>query len=253
MDIREIAVAAVEELVAWHTVGIVGDAGSGPGSGIGTGTAVSRRGLNLILTAKHVVESSPPEALKFLFRPPGNIERASIELPQSPLTGGLLFTQNIEITKLKLSETDDLAALYVSPQIADVHNVRFHHLDSDGVAPSAGTRIMFTGFPAALAQQVAGTGRAAFRSIAYQTILEQDAFDDFDPERNFASDYTFGKKPVEPMGFSGGAAWFDSGTDAMVWTAGLGFAGVLTAYHRKKQIIEGIRVEVVREFLSSLV
>jgi hypothetical protein len=187
-----------------------------------------------------------------LFRPPGSIERASIEVPQSPLTGGIVFTQNIEITGIELSKTDDLAAVCVSPQVAEVHNVRFHELDPGGVEPSAGTRIMFTGFPVALAQRVAGTGPAAYRSIAYQTILEQDAFDDFDPERNFASDYTFGQKPLEPMGFSGAAAWFYCETDAMVWTVKLGFAGVLTAYHRKKQILEGVRVGVVREFLNSL-
>lgn len=177
---------------------------------------------------------------------------ATIEDPQSPLDDGFLFTQMIEISEVKLSETDDLAAVCLSPEVPESQNVRFHALDSVGETPHAGTRIMFTGFPAALSQNMAGSGRAAFRSIGYQTVLQQEAFGDFDPERHFASDYTFGRLPVEPMGFSGAAAWFDIGADALVWTVKLGFAGVLTSYHRKKRIVEGVRVDVVRDFLGSI-
>ena len=253
MDIREIAVAAIEELVAWHTVGIIGDAGPGHGSGIGTGTAASWRGLNLILTASHVVERSDPYNLEFLFRPPGNIERTSTDQPGSALTDGLVFAQKVKILGVRVSTADDLAALPVSSEIAALHNVGFYALDSRDAVPSNRTRVVFTGFPAALGERVARSGLVvAHRNIAHQTVVGQPSFDDFDPKRNFACDYTFGDGPVEPMGISGAGVWFDRGSDELVWRAKLGFAGVLTAYHRKRGIVEGIRAEVVRDFLDSL-
>src|SRR5579864_2163523 len=78
---------------------------------------------------------------------------------------------------------------------------------------------LFTGFPAALAQSVAGRGPVYNRAIACQTILEQPPFDGFDPHRNFACDYTFGQGPIEPMGFSGSGVWFD--LDQMIWCGAL--------------------------------
>jgi len=251
--IRDFAVNAFDEVVSWHTVGIVGDDGRGPGSGIGAGTAVSWRGRTVILTARHVVERSTTAELEFLLRPPGNIGRDSVYEPESVLTGGIVFKQKLTISDMRLSETDDLAALFVPPGIAESYNVRFHELDSDDAVPSGGSVIMFTGFPAALAQRVNGAGRAACRSIAYQRILDQPAFGEFDPKRHFACDYTYGEGPVEPQGHSGAGAWFDRGNDAQVWTVQLGFAGVLTAYHRQRGLLEGVRVEIVREFMDSIV
>src|SRR5713226_6174556 len=69
---------AIEEAVAWHTVGIVGD----DGQSIGTGTAILWRKSPLILTARHVVENSPDDDIWFYFRAEGTMKRSPIdELP----------------------------------------------------------------------------------------------------------------------------------------------------------------------------
>src|SRR5262252_4729005 len=55
---------AIEEAVAWHTVGIIAD----EGQSIGTGSAILWRNHPLILTARHVIETSPDSDLWFHFR-----------------------------------------------------------------------------------------------------------------------------------------------------------------------------------------
>jgi len=252
MDIREFAVEAIEELIAWHTVGIVGDSGNGPGTGIGTGTAISWCEHTGFLTAKHVVEKIRRADLCFFFRAPGDLVRAHLGDP-NPLSAGMFAKARVEVSSILFSETHDLAILMVPRHIDEQHSVRFFELDTTATTPPPGTTIAFSGFPAALAERVPAGGLAAFRSVAYQQILDQPTFNDFDPRDNFAASYTFGQPPVDPGGFSGAAAWFDAGTEEQFWRASLGFSGVLTAYHRKKGIVEGVRAEAVRSFLASVI
>src|SRR2546425_1056648 len=54
------AADAIEEAVAWHTVGIVTGSGERKWQGIGTGAAVRWRGGHYILTAEHVLRSILP-------------------------------------------------------------------------------------------------------------------------------------------------------------------------------------------------
>jgi len=69
---------AIEEAVAWHTVGIVAE----DGQAVGTGSAILWRQRPLILTAWHVIESSPDDDSWFYFRDEGTMKRSPIdELP----------------------------------------------------------------------------------------------------------------------------------------------------------------------------
>src|SRR5260370_13263114 len=67
---------AIEEAVAWHTVGIVAE----DGQSIGTGSAILWRQRPLILTAGHLIRGSPGCHTWFFFCPQETIKR-------SPITG----------------------------------------------------------------------------------------------------------------------------------------------------------------------
>ncbi|PYT78208.1 MAG: hypothetical protein DMG42_01180 [Acidobacteria bacterium] len=70
---------AIEEAVAWHTIGIVAD----EGQSIGTGSAILWRQRPLIITARHVIEDSPDSGIWFYFRDEGTMKRSPIdELPK---------------------------------------------------------------------------------------------------------------------------------------------------------------------------
>ena len=74
-ETHERAADAIEEAVASRTVAIIGGTGERELREVGTGTAISYRGSNFILTARHVVEDTPIESLRFFCRPEGSLQR----------------------------------------------------------------------------------------------------------------------------------------------------------------------------------
>src|SRR5437660_108645 len=103
---RDKAADAIEEAIAWHTVGIV------PGNrpDIGTGTALAWNSRNLIVTAKHVVKGLSVSDLWFLFRPPDKLTRK--EARQIRLTKEDLMPRGaLRIRELWLADHEDFAVI----------------------------------------------------------------------------------------------------------------------------------------------
>src|SRR5262249_41373433 len=97
---------AIEEAIAWHTVGIVPK--NRPE--IGTGTAIAWSGRNLIVTAKNVVSSVSASDLWFLFRPPDRLTRGDPRRTQ--LTErDFLPRQSLPVRDIWRADDEDFAVI----------------------------------------------------------------------------------------------------------------------------------------------
>ena len=132
---------AIEEAVAWHTVGIVAE----HGQAIGTSSAILWRQRPLILTARHIVEGSPDDDIWFYFRDEGTMKRSPIE--ELPKRRDVEYKPKVrtKIVGRFCAKNFDLAGLEVQRSIKDEHSVRFFNLAEDAVTPEAGTVITMRG------------------------------------------------------------------------------------------------------------
>jgi len=134
----------IEEALYGHTVGVVTDSGAG----LGTAVAIRFRSHSMLLTANHVIGTTPDEDLRFFFRPTGTVIRGEWgSIP--PQAMRLEASRPIQIFDRFQDAAADLAAVVVSPILDRQHNVRFQELH-DGLklprpVPSSVAAI---GFPA---------------------------------------------------------------------------------------------------------
>lgn len=236
---------AIEEAVAWHTVGIVAD----DGQSIGTGTAILWRQRALILTACHVIESSPDDDIWFYFKHEGTLRRSPIhELSHQR---GIKYKSKVRIAIVARRSTEDvdLAALEVQKSIEHEHSVRFFQLTEDAATPSAGTIVTMRGYPSGQARAVGLSSAAAFAMLQWSRIQEKPRFEPFDPTAEFLTPFAAAKQGMHARGFSGAGVWFDRPTVG-VWHPNLGLAGVCTAYFPRRKLLSILRIELVTRFLS---
>jgi len=236
---------AIEEAVAWHAVGIVAD----DGQSIGTGTAILWRQRALILTARHVIESSPDDDIWFYFRHEGTLRRSPInELSHQR---GIKYKSKvrIEIVARRSSENVDLAALEVQKSTEHEQSVRFFQLTEDAATPLAGTIITMRGYPSGQAQAVGPSSAAAFAMLQWSRIQEKPRFEPFDPATEFLTPFVAANQGMHARGFSGAGVWFDKPTEG-VWHPNLRLAGVCTAYYSRRKLLSVLRIEQVTQFLE---
>ena len=236
---------AIEEAVAWHTLGIVAD----DGQSIGTGCAILWRKRSLILTARHVIESSPDDDIWFHFRHEGTMKRSPVQDLPSRRDVEYKPKVRIKIVGRCCSEDVDVAALEVQRSIEDEHSVRFFELAEESITPTAGTIITMRGYPSDLARVVVPGSAASFAMIQWSRIQDKPHFAPFDPALEFLTPFVAADQGKHARGFSGAGAWFDRPTDG-VWHPNLGLAGVCTHYYSRKKLLSLLRIEQVTRFLN---
>lgn len=236
---------AIEETVAWYTVGIIAD----DGQSIGTGSAILWHERPLIITARHVIEDSPDDDIWFYFRHEGTMRRAPVrELPNQRDVQYKAKVKIQIVTRLS-SANIDIVALEVQRSIERQHPVRFFELVEESVTPQIGTVITMRGYPSAQARAVAPGSAAAFAMLQWSRIQEKPRFEPFDPATEFLTPFVAANQGMHARGFSGAGAWFDRPTDG-VWYPNLGLAGVCTGYYRRPKLLSLLRIERVTQFLS---
>ncbi len=236
---------AIEEAVAWHTVGIVVE----HSKSIGTGTAILWRQRSLILTAGHVIKSSPDDDIWFYFRDEGTIKRSPIDELSNRRDVEYRAKVGIEIVDRCYSENADLAALEVQRSIEDEHPVRFFDLPEDSATPTPGTIISMRGYPFDLSRVVLRGSRAAFAMLQWSRIQETPRLHRFDPATEFLTRFVAADQGKHAPGFSGAGAWFGKSA-SVVWLPRLGLAGVCTDYYRRLKLLSLLRIEQVTRFLN---
>lgn len=238
---------AIEEAVAWHTVGIVAD----KGQSIGTGSAILWRNHPLILTARHVIETSPDNDLWFHFRDPGTMKRAPIEELPNYRDVRYKHKTRISIVRRCSSANVDLAALEVHQSVENEHSVQFFALPEESVTPAPGTIITMRGYPSDLKRIVVPGIAASFAMIQWSRIQDRPHFERFDPALEFLTKFVAADKGKRAYGYSGAGAWFNRPTDA-VWHPSPALAGVCTAYFPRRKLLSILRIEHVTRFLNEV-
>ncbi len=134
---------AIEEAIAWHTVGIAAE----DGQSIGTGSAIFWRQRPLILTAGHFIDGSPDDDIWFYFRHEGTMKRSPIE--ELPHSRDVEYKTKIRIKTVSryYSQKPDLAALEVERSIDREHRIPLFELPEDSATPLSGTVITMRGYP----------------------------------------------------------------------------------------------------------
>ena len=257
---HENASDAIEEAIAWHTIAIIAGTGQRELREIGTGTAISFGGHHFILTARHVVEDTPNELLRFFCRPDGPLERA--ERAQLRRSGGIRFDQlhlleHIPVADRMLCNEEDLAVLFVDPGLEERHRVRFFALDEASATPTEGQVVIAMGYPADIARQIETGNFVTFSSVEWSEIVVNRELPDYDSERHFLAQYHMveDEPRAHPRGFSGCGVWFRIGPTPAgeIWLPNLCLAGVFVSYYSRPAMLKGVRVERVIEFLRTVV
>src|SRR5262249_1056049 len=183
---------AVEEQIAWHTVGVVHGSGNEKWQGIATGCAIHWNGHFLILTADHVVRDTDPKDLRFFFRAPGTLDRAQREeilQAKGVATNQLLPFGKIQIGNVIQSRKFDLAAIPVNPRIEDRKLIQFFKLASGGNTPIQGSPLVIMGFPFDISRLTTNDERVVFSSFEWTEVgrIQTNLDSKFDPDHHFLS------------------------------------------------------------------
>lgn len=223
---------------------------------IGIGSACLWNGKKVIVTAKHVVEGACPSDLRFFIRQDGKIDwQVKPNLP--PI--GLRIS--LEVAKIVLSSSDDLAAIVLSecPE-------RF--LDFIPIprafakAPPGGKGVLLYGCPYDQRIPISATRHGAELHVGYAVqprgcwaIVEgktpQHFPSSFNPARHFLLHYDPSEEGALPHGFSGAGVWYRRGNSDVIWSANPVLAGVQTSWHKKSKTMIVIRSRVVQAFLRT--
>jgi len=247
-DLRNAAADGMEEAVAWYTVGVVSD----NGTGLGTASAILWRSHILLLTARHLIGTTAPENLFFFFRPGGTLDRHNARELQPGLRLPTLERIRVDIQQVHTSSLHDLIVLDVTQtQLEGTVNVQFFEEIEQSSTPDAGQVVVLMGFPADLGRPVQQGGLAAFRSVEWTQIEEPIRIDDFDPQVAFLLRYQSADEGRAPHGFSGAGVWYRTNSPT-VWHPNLRLAGVVTKYYPRLRLLESVRIEVVKEFLEEI-
>lgn len=125
---------------------------------------------SLILTARHVIETSPDEDIWFYFRHEGTMKRAPVAELANRLDVAYKAKVRIKIVSRCYSQKPDLAVLEVERSIDHEHRVRFFELAEDSATPPSETVITMRGYPSGQSRVVAPGSVAAFAMLRARTL-----------------------------------------------------------------------------------
>jgi hypothetical protein len=249
------AADAIEERVAWYTVGIVTGSGERKRQGIGTGAAVRWRGQHYILTAEHVLRETDPQDLRFFFRPDNTLRREEREevmaRPGVP-TRWLLPPADLQVAAPIVDADLDLAVIPVRSDLQKSRPVLFFEIDAGRASPAENTTVITTGFPFDITRLTFKDERVAFTSVVWTEVVPPlDGLDrKYDPNRHFLTPFDVDPPTADPAGFSGAGVWYRKGDTPGIWHPNLDLAGVVIGYYRRSRVLQIVRREAVEGFLS---
>ena len=253
-QMREHAATAVEEALRHATVGVVAGSGEDKWKGLGTGTLIEWRGLQLVLTAEHVIHGTAAADLRF-FLPlediPGNADRDTLRSLRAVPTSRLFAFSELSIRGVVVDANLDLAAIDITGALTENKTVKFIAMDADGTTPLEDTSIVSRGYPHDLLMQTLDNAQVAFMFVHWASVLApRVGLQDFDPELHFLTAFE-GEVDAHPMGMSGSSGCFQRRRGDQLWVANLDVAGVTIGYYESRRLLKLVRRERVEQFLAS--
>lgn len=255
-------VHGVTESAAYHTVALIH--GEPKAQELATGTAVSFRGHQFIVTAAHVIRDWTDE-IYMIPRPEGPYAIRPTPKPYGPW-GTRRLRERIKpkiLARHVSGHLDDLAAILPTP-FAELRLLRFHELDRTRTASPIGTKIMIFGFPVERTSVAVLPGQppagVVVPLVQFSIVLDPApyAMANFDPERHLLLQFerTSGPEDVlsNPLGLSGAGAW-----TAPPWEEGaiwdprtIELVGIQVAWYPSQRVQMVTRVERLIAFLDQV-
>jgi hypothetical protein len=251
-DIHRQAFATIQEHLYWYVGGVSMMSKKTGFLDVGTVTAVRWGNRTFLLTADHVIKGTLNDELTFIFRPHGTIPEGRWWQRSTP--GPLFRAHPLGIIRRYRCVEDDLAALEVNPDLETSGRVRFHDLraGSKAIRPIRSS-LFVIGLPFDSYEHLGPRAAAFSMHILTGNETRKNLPHGFNPTKNILMEFPPAKQKREPGGFSGSGAWYQKATEKrQIWRPEMILAGIITHYHRSRQVLEICRVERVVKFLQSI-
>jgi hypothetical protein len=254
------------ERIAWYTVGIVNllvDVDyqkKTVADGLGTGTACTWKGHNLILTAEHVIAKAETKDLAFLLRVDEAINWEGMGKPEK-----VVERVSLPVERIVRCMEHDLAAIVLRTKELTPFRMQFcelpAHLSKRRMAKRKGSLILL-GFPTDRIFDVSKIKTAnaeAYYHAARPTILTgtiakppaKALSSRYRPKRDVLIHYTPEDPKMEPWGFSGAAPWSERAErSGPLWTAEPIMFGVLTHAFMTSKLLLVVGGPTIKKFLE---
>lgn len=245
------AFKALANAMYCYTFGIVGDGHSGDEKeGLGTGVGVAWQGHNLILTAAHTLEATPPERLYFfppmgalvLFDSPTEVDRKLVRFQK------LHQLDNPDI--LLGSNGEDLAAVMVPEQLNGAGH-HFYAINDAARSPAPETSAGFLGYPDCRKQPI-GRNFSAGPYTDWGDVVHVPQ--PLNGACQLTVDYAPGRQQgfdkVDPHGLSGSGVWVQKAKPEgrALWVPEVELVGIVTEYWDQQQVLACYAMEAIISF-----
>lgn len=249
-DIRRQAVATIQEHLYWYVGGVSMVSKKTGFLQVGTVTAVRWGDRTFLLTADHVVKESLNDELTFVFRPHGTIPE--VRWWQRSTPGPLFRAQSLRIIQGYRCAEDDLAALEVNPDLEASGRVRFYDLDvGSKVIRPIRSSLFAIGLPFDSYEQLGPRAVSLTMHFLVGDEVRKNLPNGFNLRSNILMQFPPARDKREPGGFSGSGAWYQRPTvKRQIWRPEMILAGLITHYHRSRQVLQICRVERLVRFFQ---
>lgn len=210
---------------------------------IATAVGVKWNGLYLLLTAGHVVDYCPEDALRF-FLPARDIEFAPQAGQRRRLTIDVRRLMELKNPRPPVLADDpmDLAAIVLPPQLNAEEC--FAVLDDLAAMPADGTQVGVFGYPGAMKIPM-GENYMALPEHFFGNLDVAGARCKHEPQQEFNVPY---EMPHRANGYSGSGVWYWSAEP--IWSPEPHLCGILAAECTIDGVVSGFGIETIIKFLQ---
>lgn len=228
---------AFNEAILRSTVGIA----TNNNTGVGTGTLVSFRERNFVLTAAHVIEGTDLSEIRYYVPPSTPLKEHSMRKGLPPVemayAGDCFKTHGQPI----VDDANDLAAIPLAISPLMPRYMQFIPIEGCLKTMRDGASVLIVGFPVANSALLASASEGSKWIRALGLTSEHAQFSEalqtefvlpstYDPDIHYLIEYSRMDDGILPFGFSGAAAWCSLTPQGSVWAAVPAFAGVVTRW-----------------------
>jgi hypothetical protein len=247
---------AIQEAFFSYVVGVFGPGGTNPA----TGTLVKWKQRVFILTASHVLEGARLDDLRFHTRDKGPVVETTPEEAFRKYGPATRVGEKLDISKVVAESNqyhDDIAIAELSSLSNVSREAGLYTLIDTTVNVTDGASVFIVGYASANSiafgpgrRGLIATGDSALFDSALNARTDLNRY--YDSSRHFLVPYTRTDDGIEPHGLSGAGAWCNANSHGTVWTARPILVGVVTRWHRKRNLLQITNLESILELFRQI-
>ena len=223
------------------------------GVSVGTGTLISWRSSQVILTANHNLDGTKPSAIRFVFNPGGTLREGPMSTRENSgeLYRGVLLP--VEDAVIADQENDIVAIRLNTSQLP--LTAKFCEIDPRARVIRDGSTVVLAGFAWDNSFPLKGQARAVgvtTQSGRFDSALnaKKGLSSKYNPEDHFLLPYTRMDDGIKPYGISGTAAWCNADHAGAVWAPHPILVGVQTEWFPTSKLLKIVRLEPILALLA---